>query len=98
MDKFIKADPVELNLLYRLHELPKAAFERISAAALGISARRFKAIMYGQVKSISESELRSFARFLRCSQSEFLNPEYIFTDFRTKKQVQEDLMNLEKIA
>lgn len=100
MDKYIKVDPQKLNLLARLHEMPTAAFARLSASALGLNTRRYKSILYGQIKGISEAEIKAFVKFLKCSQSEFLDPKHIFADFRDPLQIEEDRAEtpLEKIA
>lgn len=88
---YFRTAPEKLNLLRRLNELPKAAMARVNPTTTGIPRIRFRHILYGKVQLLSDDEVSKFLKVLKCSEEEFFNPEYIFMDFRTQKEILEDL-------
>ena len=84
-------DPLVVNLDCRLKELPHSAWKRITPESLDMKADRFKAIIYGRVKTLQPEEIISFTSSLKCTHEDILNPDYKFKDFRTPEEIAEDL-------
>lgn len=94
----IVVDPIELRLDERIKELSYNARRRVNAKALGINENRYRNLILKNIKSIQSSEVAAFCKFFGCTQAEFLNPNYLFRDFRTKAEIEEDLTPLEKMV
>lgn len=91
-------DPVYLRLDERIKELSYNARRRVNAKALGINENRYRNLILKNIKSIQAAEIEAFCRFFNCSREDFLNPNYLFNDFRTKEEIEEDLTPLEKVV
>lgn len=94
---YLVVDPQILRLDERLKELPYNAKRRLSAELIGIDPNRYQNILLKLIKKITQQEINAFCKFFKCTKDQFLDPNYLFEDFRTQEEIEEDLKLTEKV-
>lgn len=81
------------NLKNRLDQLPFACFKRFKEKCLeSMGSRTFTAILRAENETTSLKNIAAMAEALKCEEGELMNPKHIFKDFRTREEIQQDLI------